>query len=129
MSAISKRLALAEAQQVRFLAVRFRNGDRPEKSKCHDNAKRWATENPDFRVILGWLLVDDEGLLLDRHSVVEGSVGEFMDITPMDVSMRPRFARHEGSAEEYEKMAPDQHQVNLIGLVVETRQQVSDAYE
>jgi hypothetical protein len=120
---------VSEAQQAPFREVRFRNGDRPQRSNCHDNAKRWVIENPDFRVVLGWLLVDGEGLLLDRHSVVEGPDGKSMDITPMSVSLRPRFLRHEGDVEQYERVAPDQHQVNLIGLTVEARQSVSDAYE
>jgi hypothetical protein len=75
-------------------------GFRAERSKCHDNANRWCLENPDHKVVRGWLITS--GTVFDKHSVIDRGAAGLMDITPLPDRTFSEFLIHEGTQEEFE---------------------------
>lgn len=79
---------------------------------CHQNAGTWVRENPDWKVIHGWLVFDferDSGGLLrivrfNPHSVIEHHDGTRLDPTPSQASMRYPFLEHEGTPEDFTRI-------------------------
>ena len=83
------RLAARSAQFVVFRPVLLRSGEL-KANKCHENVAAWvAEENPDDQAVRGWL---DTSGLLDKHSIVSDSDGEWFDITPL--AAKTSFFRH-----------------------------------
>jgi hypothetical protein len=77
------------------------------EGQCHNNADRWAIDNPGWKPVHGWLVFDHEaaGLLaivqFNPHSVVEDSNGVLVDPTPSRASQRYPFLEHEGPREDF----------------------------
>jgi hypothetical protein len=97
--------AIKHAAIVRFRNVRFLDGTAPSRNKCHENVDTWVRQNPQDRAVNGWLV---SGLVIDRHSVVQGHDGQLFDITPLDY--RVGFVRHPGTDNEFWSLP---RQVNL----------------
>jgi hypothetical protein len=73
----------------------------PQRSKCHENVRRWCAENPGHKPVPGWLVTST---VFDKHSVVDRGRAGLLDITPLpdrDVSM---FLVHSGTQEEFDKL-------------------------
>lgn len=53
-------------------------------NECHANAERYVAENPQCRVIRGWLLEDfSDFSYFNAHSVVQLEDGSLLDPTPL----------------------------------------------
>jgi hypothetical protein len=98
--------AIEQAAIVPFREVIFRDGTVPSQNKCHENVDTWVRQNPQDRTVNGWLV---SGLIIDRHSVVEGHDGQLSDITPLEY--RVPFVRHPGTDGEFCDLPP---QINLL---------------
>ncbi len=70
----------------------------PERSGCHENARRWVEANPAFVIVHGWLNAKGETfenrLRFVSHSVVRSPDGELMDITLGTGDPRYAFILH-----------------------------------
>jgi hypothetical protein len=79
------------------------------EGQCHNNADRWANDNPGWKSVRGWLVFDHEatssGIIplvqFNPHSVVEDSNGIRVDPTPSRASQRYPFLEHEGPEEDF----------------------------
>ena len=100
--------AIKQAAIVPFRDVRFQDGTAPSPNKCHENVGAWIQQNPQDRPVNGWLV---SGLIIHRHSVVEGHDGQLFDITPLDCRVR-FFVRHPGTDDKFWSLPP---QVHLVG--------------
>jgi hypothetical protein len=97
-----------EAVMVPFEARTMASG-LPQEHECHDNIRRWISENPDHKPVRGWLVFDlhrtSRGLMsvcrFTAHSVVEEPSGRLIDITPSKASQRYPFLRDNGSEEQF----------------------------
>jgi hypothetical protein len=53
-------------------------------NECHANAERYVAENPECRVVGGWLLEDFADFsYFNAHSVVQTEDGSLLDPTPL----------------------------------------------
>jgi hypothetical protein len=100
---------LAQASLVAFRNVTFVDGSLPLPTACHQNADRWAEENPGASVVRGWVTYADFGLSvgLTAHSVVRGRDGQLFDITPLGNERDRagmRFVPHLGTEQEFMMM-------------------------
>ena len=99
------RETIKHAVVVPFRDVRFQDRTAPSRNNCHETVDGWIRENLEDRAVNGWLV---SGLIIDRHSVVEGPDGHLFDITPLEY--RVAFIRHPGTDEEFWSLPA---QVNL----------------
>jgi hypothetical protein len=89
---------------------------RHREGNCHNNADLWAIENPDCKVIRGWMVFDHErtslGLIplvnFNPHSIIEADDGTRYDVTPNSrASQRYPFLDHEGDADDFIRIVED----------------------
>jgi hypothetical protein len=104
---ICARRSLAVSIEIRSVA--FKNGERPEANKCHENVERWVEENPDCVAVRGWL---DSGGLLDAHSVIADADGRLFDITRRNP--RLLFVRHEDGDGDFFALLPANNQIHCV---------------
>ncbi|HEX8483671.1 MAG TPA: hypothetical protein VF650_17360 [Allosphingosinicella sp.] len=96
----------AGAVDVQRVSVRFADGSKPRRSRCHANVERWVAENPGSEAVRGWLISAQLGpaILLDAHSVVRRRDGELMDITLTFEDQRAPFIEHSGAESEFQEV-------------------------
>lgn len=67
----------------------------PVAAECHHNARRWAAEHPNSRVVEGWVSAGD--FIFEKHSVVTDEHDELLCITPRERSAyNGPFIQHQG---------------------------------
>jgi hypothetical protein len=77
----------------------------PKPTECHTNVDFWSQQNPEYRVVRGWLVCNPS--LLNAHSVLESYEGVLYDITPPRPNperLSMRFVRHVGTEKEYTEL-------------------------
>jgi hypothetical protein len=100
---------LPRASHIAYQKVRFADGTLPPPGACHQNADRFAKENPGARVARGWVTYADFGLStgLTAHSVTQGQDGQLFDITPLEnerYRVGMQFVPHTGTEQEFVTM-------------------------
>jgi hypothetical protein len=107
MLQLARRLYQRRASGI-VLPYRMLDPDHSE-GQCHQNAGKWARDNPGWKLIHGWLVFDYEktsrGIIpqvsFNPHSVVEDEGGARIDPTPSRASQRYPFLEHEGAPADF----------------------------
>lgn len=73
----------------------------PERSKCHENVRRWCDENQDHKPVRGWIVT---GTIFDKHSVVDCGSAGLLDVTPLPDRNATLFLPHAGTEEDFDKL-------------------------
>jgi hypothetical protein len=98
-----KRLRRGESRQVRDASASDLGQFQAERSKYHDNVRRWCRDDPNDIPIKGWLVMGTvHGAIFDKHSVINRGQTGLLDITPLPDRVYTTFLIHEGGQEEYD---------------------------
>jgi hypothetical protein len=73
----------------------------PQRSKCHENVRRWCAENPGHKPVSGWLVTST---VFDKHSVIDRGRAGLLDITPLPDRGVSMFLVHSGTQEEFDRL-------------------------
>jgi hypothetical protein len=68
------------ARPLLIASAEFLGQFKSDPAKCHDNARRWVEQHPEYGIVEGWIPVDPTFLFF-KHSVVTKSDGKLICVT------------------------------------------------